>query len=138
MQTFEIKQRLTGYNEHEKKRRRNRYAANADKVRMENVIAWAIRAAKVKPVTAPQWIVYEWHEATRRRDKDNVRSRKKFINDALQKTKVLPRDDNRYVAGFTDRFVYDKTDRVIVYLIDYNEENDNDEQGSPSGISKLP
>ena len=124
MQRFEIPQRLSGYNEHEKKRRSNKYAANNDKRRQENVIAWRIRAARLQKITAPQWIVYEWHEATRRRDKDNVASAKKFINDALQKTGILPRDDNRYVAGFTDRFVYDKTDRVIVTLVDYVEEED--------------
>lgn len=130
-QSFIIEQRLTGYNEHEKKARANRYAANADKVRQENIIGWAIRKAKMKPVSFPQWVVFEWHEKTKRRDKDNVASAKKFILDALQKTDVLPKDSNRYIAGFTDRFVYDKTDRVIVTLVDYVGEEDDEQQGNP-------
>ena len=130
MQRFEIPQRLSGYNEHEKKRRANKYAANNDKRRQENVIAWRIRAARLQKITAPQWIIYEWHEATRRRDKDNVASAKNFVNDALQKTGILPNDNNNWVAGLSMSFVYDKTDRLIVTLADYVEEED-DEQRDP-------
>lgn len=121
-QVFEIEGRLTSYNEHERKARGNKYRANTDKVRMENIIGWSIRRAKLNSVNAPQWVVFEWHESTKRRDKDNVASAKKFILDALQKTRILPKDSNRYIRGFTDQFVYDKTDRVIVTLVDYVEE----------------
>lgn len=124
-QTFIIEQRLTGYNEHERKRRSNKYRANADKVRQENIIGWRIRKARLNPVSVPQWVVFEWHEKTKRRDKDNVASAKKFVLDALQKTGILPKDSNRYIEGFTDRFIYDKTDKVIVILVDYIEEKED-------------
>ena len=111
-QTFVINGSLEGYNEHEKKRRGNPYAANSAKVRTENGIAWAIKAAKIQPITTRQWVMIEWHEDTsgrkRGRDPDNIRSAKKYILDALQKTKVLPNDNRKYIAGFTDRFVYEK------------------------------
>lgn len=125
-QTFTVEQRLTSYNEHEKKRRANRYRANADKVKMENIIGWRIRKARLNPVSSPQWVIFEWHEKTKRRDKDNVASAKKFILDALQKTNILPKDSNRYIAGFTDRFIYDRTDKVTVTLVDYEEEEDGE------------
>lgn len=125
-QTFKVEQRLTSYNEHEKKRRANRYRANADKVKMENIIGWRIRKARLNPVNSPQWVIFEWHEKTKRRDKDNVASAKKFVLDALQKTNILPKDSNRYIAGFTDRFIYDRTDGVTVTLVDYEEEEDGE------------
>ena len=125
-QTFTVEQRLTSYNEHEKKRRANRYRANADKVKMENIIGWRIRKARLNPVSSPQWVIFEWHEKTKRRDKDNVASAKKFVLDALQKTNILPKDSNRYIAGFTDRFIYDRTDKVTVTLVDYEEEEDGE------------
>ena len=125
-QTFTVEQRLTSYNEHEKKRRANRYRANADKVKMENIIGWRIRKARLNPVSSPQWVIFEWHEKTKRRDKDNVASAKKFVLDALQKTGILPKDSNRYIAGFTDRFIYDRTDKVTVTLVDYEEEEDGE------------
>lgn len=125
-QTFTVEQRLTSYNEHEKKRRANRYRANADKIKMENIIGWRIRKARLNPVSSLQWVIFEWHEKTKRRDKDNVASAKKFILDALQKTNILPKDSNRYIAGFTDRFIYDRTDKVTVTLVDYEEEEDGE------------
>lgn len=121
-QVFEIEGRLTSYNVHERKARGNKYRANADKVRTENIIAWAIRKAKLQPVSTRQWVAIEWHEKNRKRDPDNIASAKKFILDALQKTRILPKDSARYVRGFTDQFVYDKTDRVIVTLVEYVEE----------------
>ena len=126
-QTFVINGSLEGYNEHEKKRRGNPYAANNRKARTENSIAWHIRAAKMQPVSSPQWVMIEWHEDVsgrkRGRDPDNIASRKKFILDALQKTKVLPNDNRKWIAGFTDRFVYEKAPaKVIVTMADYLEE----------------
>jgi Holliday junction resolvase RusA-like endonuclease len=116
-QTFTIKGRLPGYNEHEKRARANPYMAAREKTRRENVISRAIRAAKIQPIDGGRWINFEWHEKTKRRDKDNVAFAKKYILDALQKTKVLPNDNNKFLKGFTDSFVYDKTDRVIVTII---------------------
>lgn len=126
-QTFVINGSLEGYNEHEKKRRGNPYAANSAKVRTENAIAWSVKAAKIQPVSSRQWVMIEWHEdisgRKRGRDPDNIASRKKFILDALQKAKVLPNDNRKYIAGFTDRFVYEKEKaKVIVTLADYVED----------------
>ena len=123
-QVFTINHRLTAYNEHEKKARGNFYRANNDKVRMENMVGWAIRAAKLQPVEAPQWISIEWHEdisgKKRGRDPDNIASAKKFILDALKKQKIIRDDNHKRIAGFTDRFVYEKAkSRIIVTLTDY-------------------
>ena len=51
-----------------------------------------------------------------KRDKDNVAFAKKYILDALQKSGILPNDNNKYIAGFIDTFVYEKCDKVVVEI----------------------
>jgi Holliday junction resolvase RusA-like endonuclease len=61
---------------------------------------------------------FEWHERTKKRDADNIASAKKFILDALVNMRVLEDDSRKYVKGFYDVIVDDKTDFVKVELID--------------------
>ena len=61
---------------------------------------------------------FEWHEKTKKRDADNIASAKKFILDALVKMGVLQDDSRKYVKGFYDVIVDDKTDFVKVELIE--------------------
>ena len=61
---------------------------------------------------------FEWHERTKKRDADNIASAKKFILDALVKMKVLEDDSRKFVKGFYDVIVDDKTDFVRVELIE--------------------
>ena len=61
---------------------------------------------------------FEWHERTKRRDADNIASAKKFILDALVEMGVLPDDSRKYVKGFYDVIIDDKTDFVRVELVE--------------------
>lgn len=61
---------------------------------------------------------FEWHERTKKRDADNIASAKKFILDALVKSRVLEDDSRKYVKGFYDVIVDDKEDFVVVELIE--------------------
>jgi hypothetical protein len=61
---------------------------------------------------------FEWHERTKKRDAENIASAKKFILDALVKCGVLEGDSRKYVKGFYDTIVDDKTDYVIVELVE--------------------
>ena len=67
-------------------------------------------------IASPVHITFVWHEPNKRRDKDNVAFAKKFILDALQKAGRLKNDNNKYVKGFTDKFVYDGTEGVEVHI----------------------
>ena len=64
----------------------------------------------------PVHVTFVWLEPNHRRDKDNVAFAKKFILDALQKKGVLPNDNNKWISGFTDEFIYGKGEGVIVTL----------------------
>lgn len=123
-QTFEIKCRLESYNEHENSRRGNKYAGGSSKKRNQNMVKMFVRMAKLQPVDCPQWVAIEWHEDTtgrkRGRDPDNIASAKKFILDALKDLGIIKEDTHKYIAGFTDSFVFEpKPCKAVVTLYDY-------------------
>lgn len=88
---------------------------------VQDFIIWNIKAAKLKRINKPVFVSFTWYEDTKRRDKDNVRFAKKFINDRLQEAHILPNDNNEYVVGFTDRFIYGQGQKVKVTLEEADE-----------------
>lgn len=127
MNTFTIKSKLPSLNEYVNVCRRNKYQAAQYKRDVEELIIWAIRQAvtakALKPVKNPCVIHFSWHEATRKRDCDNIASAKKFILDALQKEKILQGDGQKYVTGFSDEFVHDKENFVVVTIKESSNED---------------
>lgn len=94
----------------------NRNVYSGNRMKREYTEAVALYSRNLKPITEPVYIHFEWHEKTTRRDKDNVAFAKKFILDGLQEAGVLKNDNNQCVLGFTDTFVYDKTQGVKVTI----------------------
>lgn len=119
MISFYIPFRLPSLNEYINKCRNNKYAGAKFKKDVEDKIMWILNTRHFL-IASPVHITFVWHESSQRRDKDNVAFAKKFILDALQKSGRLENDNNKYIAGFTDKFVYDKTDGVQV-IIDLEE-----------------
>lgn len=102
--------------------RSNAYVGAKFKREVEEVIGWSIRQALTsqslyKPNKAVM-VRFEWHERTKKRDADNIASAKKFILDALVNMRVLEDDSRKFVKGFYDVIVDDKTDFVKVELIE--------------------
>lgn len=112
---FEIPFRLPTLNEYTDKCRGNRYGGAGLKKSVERNIQQVL-SSKDFYISSPVHIEFIWHEPNRRRDKDNVAFAKKFILDALQKSGRLPNDNNRYISGFTDNFVYDGSEGVEVRI----------------------
>jgi Holliday junction resolvase RusA-like endonuclease len=122
-QTFTARFRLPGLNEYIHAVNINRYKGNALKRETQDAIGWAIKAARLEPVTKyPVTIYFEWHEKTKRRDLDNIASAKKFILDALQECGILEGDGQKQLVGFSDRFVIgDGWDGCVVTVKPYAE-----------------
>lgn len=99
-----IKGKLPSLNEYIAACRTNPHVGAKLKQETEQLII--IQLGRLKPITSPAIIHFTWHEKTRRRDKDNVAAGKKFVLDAMQKAGKLVNDNNKYIAGFTDRFTY--------------------------------
>ena len=96
--------KLPSLNEYIEACRRNPHCGAKMKASTEAAIIPQL--AKLPKIDKPVHISFIWHEANKRRDKDNVAAGKKFILDALQKAGKLINDNNDYIAGFTDRFDY--------------------------------
>lgn len=122
MNGFVIKYKLPSLNDVIEANRTNRYQGAKFKREIEEVICWSIRSALAsKSLHKPSRAVmvrFRWHEATKRRDADNIASAKKFILDALVKMGVLVDDSRRYVKGFYDEIIDGREDFVEVELIE--------------------
>lgn len=102
------------------KNRANRYYGAKFKTDIEEAIGWDIKQAltigTLKPIEKPCEIYIEWHEATRRRDADNIQSAVKFVLDAMVENGVLQNDSRRYVKQIHQTIVDDKSDFVVVEI----------------------
>lgn len=116
MNRVKIRGKLPSLNEYINACRRNRYAGAAMKQDAERLVVLQLGA--LQPIKSPVIIHFIWHEKTRRRDKDNVAAAKKFILDAMQKARKIPNDNNRFVAGFSDRFVYGAKEYAVEIIIE--------------------
>ena len=117
---FTIKEKLFSLNEVINANRANRYAGAKLKKEIETSISWAIKEAvltkNLKPITNPCVINIEWHEATKRRDVDNIQSSQKFILDAMVKNGILQNDSRRYVKQIYHEIVDDNENYVVVKI----------------------
>ena len=117
---FMINAKLPSLNEYINACRRNKYQAAKFKRDVEELIGWAIIEAKSKkmlqPTCKPLDIVIKWHCKTQRMDTDNVQSSQKYILDALQKQKIIPNDNRKYVKQIYHQIIDDEKDFVEVFL----------------------
>lgn len=97
--------RLPGLNEIISTTRLNRFAGASQKKKQTAYCLFWIKAAKLKPVTKPVWIHFDWHEPNAKRDPDNIRAGgAKFILDALVEAGILPSDGSKWIKGLSDEF----------------------------------
>lgn len=113
--SYEIPFRLPDLNEYIDSCRSSKYKGNELKNITDDSIIWVLKPKKIK-IDCPVFLNFIWYEKTMKRDKDNVAFAKKFIMDAMQKAGMLPNDNNQYILGFSDRFVYGQGDKVKVLV----------------------
>lgn len=109
---------LPSLNEYQYACRSHWSKGRAFKQDIETLIGDYIRIALLKKrlrrVEKPCEIFIEWHEATKRRDCDNIQSAQKFILDALQKCEIIVKDSRKYVKQIHHTIIDDKRDFVVV------------------------
>lgn len=118
--TFTIKAKLPSLNDVIATNRGNKYAGNAYKQSIQELIGWEIKQAltkkTLKPVTKPCVIYIDWHEKDKRRDVDNIHSSVKFVLDAMVSNKVLINDSRRYVKQVYHEIIDDTKTFVVVRI----------------------
>lgn len=124
MQRFELPMKFVSVNEYIalcKSRKGNYNPSQLYKHRVQDEIVAHLKAGKIKRIKKPVFFRFIWYEATKRRDKDNVAFGKKFVMDGLQSAGILENDNNQWVMGFADYFVYGKGQKVVVEIYDCDE-----------------
>lgn len=102
--TFTIMGTLPGLNEISNASRTNWYMGHKQKREATDLCRFWVNAAKLKPITTPIKVHFEWFEKDLRRDPDNVRCGAKYILDALVEAAILPRDSRKWVKGLSDGY----------------------------------
>jgi len=123
-QTFTIAWKLPGLNEYTRANRSGPFAGALMKKEAEQIILYAIRAARLKPVDKPVILSYLWTEPGGRRDADNVAAAQKFVQDSLVGAGVLPDDSMKWVKGFNHVFRDGKKHGVQVTIVEIEEEKE--------------
>lgn len=113
--TANIPIKLPGLNEYTAKNRANRHVGAKLKKDTENSIIPHLKS--LPKFTTPVRISFVWYEENKRRDLDNIAFAKKFILDALVKSGRLINDNQKYVQGFEDKFVYDSEFKGVILQI---------------------
>lgn len=121
MNYFEINFKLPSLNEYQDKCRTNRYVGAKFKADIERNICCEILSALGKKTLKrvenyPVELTIEWHEETKKRDVDNIKSAVKFILDAMRKMGILLNDSQKYISQIHDKIICDKTQKVVVYI----------------------
>ena len=125
--TFTIKGRLPDLNDYLQDARVTKKTANGNlstrgaemkKKWQQYIITFIRKDLKRLKITKPVIIHYHYYEPNARRDLGNIHAvAQKFIEDALQITKVLANDNQKCVRGFTADFDIDKdSPRIVVEI----------------------
>ena len=117
-QMLYIEYRLPTLNEYINAERSNRYAGAVMKKKAEATIALFIKNDRLKPVTVPVTLIYNWRMKNRRCDKDNISFAQKFIQDALVRCGILQNDGWNNIQGFSHDFEVNKQEGVSVEILE--------------------
>lgn len=112
-QKFVIEGRLDGLNELILACRTNQYVGAKLKKKNQGIVEAYIRASRLKPMNCPVYIKTLYVEPSRKRDKDNIASCKKFIWDALVSAGIIENDTWNCIEGYEDHFDVDKSNPRI-------------------------
>jgi Holliday junction resolvase RusA-like endonuclease len=123
-QTFTVPWRLDGMNEYTAANRSNAFSGAAMKKRNEEIIFYAIREARIQPVSKPVTLSYVWTEPGGKRDADNIAVAQKFVQDALVSAGILKDDNLKHVCGFNHAFQDGKKHGVQVTIIEVDEQKE--------------
>lgn len=112
--------RLPGMNEYTKMMRTNAYAGASFKKKWQEKVEFFLTGHRedFKDIKLPIVLNYEYYEANKRRDHDNVSGfAHKIIQDAMVEVGLIPNDGWNEISGYTDTFYVDRDfPRIEVWI----------------------
>ena len=119
-QTFTIPHLLPSLNEYTRACRAHWSHGAKMKREHQDIVAWTIRAARVRPYARPVRVSIRWVEKNIKRDFDNITAfGTKVILDALVQTEILHDDGAKWVTGISHERTVDRASpRVEVTITD--------------------
>lgn len=120
---FIIPGQLGTLNEMIDEARANKYKSANKKRQYTNLVAWAIKQAKLRPINIKVDVVIKWYCPSKRKDKDNIMAGQKYIFDGLQLAGIIPNDGWNEIGDISHKFYVDKqAPRIEVELLEINKE----------------
>lgn len=117
MQTLVLKFKFPSLNELIGKASYNRFAYGAMKKKLTKYVADECLKSKLVPHKGTAFVEFEWQEANKRRDFDNVAGAgAKLIFDGLKLAGIIKDDRQEFVKGFTHTFSHGKEYVVTVKI----------------------
>lgn len=122
--TFFIPGKLPGLNELIAENRKHPQAGAKLKKDTDYFIGICIKnKLKSLKIEKPVLMRYTWIEPDRRRDRDNIASAKKFVQDSLVQVGVLKNDGWNDIVGFEDHFEVNKKEPgVLVEIVEVDDD----------------
>lgn len=96
---------------------RNRFLANNIKQTETTAVSAKCKEQEIKPIDYKVRIDFYWYVKNKKKDPDNVSFSKKFILDGVVKAGVLENDGMKQIEGFTDHFIVDNCEQVIIDFV---------------------
>ncbi|MAH51419.1 hypothetical protein CMI37_36725 [Candidatus Pacearchaeota archaeon] len=85
--------------------------------RVAGYIHLTMNQTKKVQFTGAVFIEFTWYEKNKRRDPDNIASAKKFLMDGMVRSGLICDDTWRYISGFSDKWVVNKTQPGVYVVV---------------------
>lgn len=109
---------ITDLNTYINTERGNRYVAAKLKKQETTAVYYQCKEQDLTTFKKPVKLNFHWYMKNSRKDPDNIAFAKKFVLDGMVQAGVLINDNIKYVKGFTDEFIVDTKQKLIVDIIE--------------------
>jgi hypothetical protein len=110
---------LPTLNEYSTAERANKFKAGRIKKIYTNIVADQLMIQRIKEITKPIKIIFNWYCKNKRQDPDNIVFAKKYILDGLVKRGTIKNDGWKQIKGFEDNWFVDKNHPRVELLIHF-------------------
>jgi len=117
-QTLILDKIPTSLNKYINAERTNKFMGASIKKKETEYVYWMCKEQGLKPIKKKVQVDFYWYVVNKRKDPDNISFAKKFCMDGIVKAGVLKNDGMKEIEGFSDHFIHDTQEQVIIDLVE--------------------